>query len=239
MNEENQNTDPFLEGRNLARASENSGQDAGTEGSNEQNTSDASTEGGNEQNAGNASTNSYSQDIYREGTTSYSGSYQENQGGYSYQGGYQYQNYDEPPQESMGFGIASMVLGIIALVLFCSCINILLAIASIIFGIIHLVNCKGGKGFAIAGIIMSVLSVIACIVMWVCVFYTPVFQEEFQRQMENQDEIYNNFNYPFDDDDYDYDYDHDYDYDYDHDYDHDEDDSHEFYHHDDYDNKTF
>lgn len=211
MNEENYNTDPFSEGRNLARADENSSQDAG----------DGDNSG---QNISADPANSHDQDIYREGTASYSGSYQENQGGYAYQGGYQYQNYDEPVQESMGFGIASMVLGIIALVLFCSCINIVLAIASVIFGIIHLVNCKGGKGFAITGIITSVLSVIAFIVMWVCFFASPVFQDEFQRQLENQGELYNNFNY----------YSEDYNYDYDKD-----DDSYEFHHEDDYHDKTF
>lgn len=133
-----------------------------------------------------SSQNSYSQDIYREGNPSPTGSYQNDQGGYSYQNGYQYQNYDEPPRESMGFGIASMVLGIIALVLFCSCINIVLAIASIIFGIIHLVNCKSGKGFGIAGIIMSVLSIIAFFVMVFCYAKSPIFQEEFQRQFQQE-----------------------------------------------------
>lgn len=69
-----------------------------------------------------------------------------------------------------GFGIASMVLGILALVFFCGCINIPLAIISIILAIIQM-NRKGeGKGFAIAGIVTSVISVILTVVMIVVVY---------------------------------------------------------------------
>lgn len=199
MSEENYNSDMSSEGQNSANpvnSQENPGQGSSF---------------GNDYGQDNSTQGSYGENIYREGSASYSGSYQENQNNYSYQGGYQYQNYDEPPKESMGFGIASLVLGIIALVLFCSCFNILLAILSIIFGIIHLVRCREGKGFAIAGIVMSVLSVIACIVMWVYTFNSPVFQEEFQeefqrqfrRQLENQGELYDDFQIPFDDYDFD------------------------------------
>ena len=42
----------------------------------------------------------------------------------------------QPPSE--GFGIASMIIGILSLVFFCSCINIPLAIISIVFGIVQL-----------------------------------------------------------------------------------------------------
>lgn len=178
----------------------------------------------------NSTQGSYGENIYREGNASYSGSYQENQDGYSYQGGYQYQNYDEPPKESMGFGIASLVLGIIAMVLFCSCFNIVLAILSIIFGIIHLVRCREGKGFAIFGISLSVLSIIAFIVMCVSFVGSPVFQEEFQeefqrqfrRQLENQGDLYDDFQIPFDD----YDFDDNEDYYDSYEYHHDEDDDH-------------
>ena len=66
------------------------------------------------------------------------------------------QNYDpqtpdqswsvrEVPSGGRGFGIASMVLGIISLVLFFSFVNIPLAILAIIFGIIHLRDCHGHK----------------------------------------------------------------------------------------------
>lgn len=64
-----------------------------------------------------------------------------------------------------GFGIASMVLGILALVFFCGCINIPLAIISIIFAIIHINRKSGSIGFAIAGIVTSVISVILTVIM--------------------------------------------------------------------------
>ena len=37
-------------------------------------------------------------------------------------------------EPGVGFGIASLVLGIISLLLFCTCINIPLAILAIVFG---------------------------------------------------------------------------------------------------------
>lgn len=71
---------------------------------------------------------------------------------------------------SSGFGIASMVLGILALVFFCGCINIPLAIISIILAIIQLSRKGEGKGFAIAGIVTSVVSVILTVIMIVVVY---------------------------------------------------------------------
>ena len=64
-----------------------------------------------------------------------------------------------------GFGIASMVLGILALVFFCGCINIPLAILSIIFGIILINRKTGSIGFASAGIVTSVISVILTVIL--------------------------------------------------------------------------
>ncbi len=64
-----------------------------------------------------------------------------------------------------------MILGILSLVLFCSCINIPMAAGAIIFGILQLVRSREGRGMAVAGIITAVLSVVALIVsvvlLWV------------------------------------------------------------------------
>lgn len=73
-----------------------------------------------------------------------------------------------------GFGIASMVLGILALVFFCGCINIPLAIISIIFAIIHINRKTGSIGFAIAGIVTSTISVILTVIMIVAFMYYGV-----------------------------------------------------------------
>lgn len=187
MNEENFNTNSSTEGQAPSDAQESQGQEKGFQG------------------------DSY-QGIYREGNTNYTGSYQDGSGSYSYQGT-SYQNYEEPVQENMGFGIASMVLGIISLVLFCTCCNLLLAVLAIVFGIIHLVRCKSGKGFGIAGIVTAALSIISFFVYIFAFAGSSVFQEEFQkefqRQFKNQMEQnfgedyeeYYDFNFPFDNDD--------------------------------------
>lgn len=95
--------------------------------------------------------------------------YRENQNGYDkdtfgeVDGGSFYHASSQPGGN--GFGIASMVLGILALVFFCGCINIPLAIISIIFAIIHINRKTGSIGFAIAGMVTSVISVILTVIM--------------------------------------------------------------------------
>jgi len=61
--------------------------------------------------------------------------------------------------EQKGMSIASLVLGIVGLVLFCFWyISIPLAILAIIFGIIG--KNKGGKGMAIAGLVLGIITVV-------------------------------------------------------------------------------
>ncbi len=75
--------------------------------------------------------------------------------------------FQEPPSNTLG--ILSLIFGIISLVFFCSCLNFFTGIAAIVFGIIQLAAGKGdgaGKGMAIAGIILSALSIIALFVFW-------------------------------------------------------------------------
>lgn len=67
-------------------------------------------------------------------------------------------------ERKKGLGIASMVLGIIAIICSLIYISIPLALLSIIFGIISLVK-KQKKAFGIAGIILSVVSIIITI-LW-------------------------------------------------------------------------
>ena len=187
MSEENYNTDSSAEVQVSSDAQENQGQ-------------------------GSSFQDDFSQGGYREGNTNYTGTYQDSSGSYSYQGTY-YQNYEEPVQESRGFGIASMVLGIISLVLFCTCCNLLLAVLAIVFGIIHLVRCKSGKGFGIAGIVTAALSIIFFFVYIFAFAGSSAFQEEFQKEVQRQFknqmeqnfgedyEEYYDFNFPFDNDD--------------------------------------
>lgn len=76
---------------------------------------------------------------------------------------YQYNNYhNPPPQGSAGFGIASLVLGIISLTFAC-CIPIIPAILGFIGLILGSVGIKkggAGRGMAIAGLVLSIISTI-------------------------------------------------------------------------------
>jgi hypothetical protein len=72
---------------------------------------------------------------------------------------------DQNDQPGNGFGIASLVLGILALCFFCACLNIPLGILSIIFAVIHINRHTGSIGFAVAGIVTSVLSFVLTAVL--------------------------------------------------------------------------
>lgn len=62
--------------------------------------------------------------------------------------------------------VTSLVLGLVSLVLCCCCPYLyLLAIASIVFGIISLVQKMRGKGMAIAGIIVSAVVLIIALIL--------------------------------------------------------------------------
>lgn len=87
-----------------------------------------------------------------------------------------YQSVREVSSGGRGFGIASMVLGIIALVLFFSFVNIPLAILSIIFGIIQLTR-KAPKGMAISGIVMGISSLFLLVVFWTCMLVSAARTE--------------------------------------------------------------
>ena len=112
-------------------------------------------------------------------------------------------------QESKGFGIASLVLGILSLVLFCTCINIPMAIAAVIFGIIQLVCRKGsGTGLAVGGIITGVLSIIAFVAFWLLIGVnmaklsdTPEMREYIEYMQETNPELFEDIEetYEYDD----------------------------------------
>ena len=63
----------------------------------------------------------------------------------------------EGNQETKGFSIASMVLGIVSLVLCCFIyISLPCAILAVIFGIVGMK--KGGKGMGIAGLVLGIVT---------------------------------------------------------------------------------
>lgn len=96
-------------------------------------------------------------------------------------------------QNNDGFAIASLIFGILSLVLFCICVNYIFAILAIVFGVIHLVkNKESGKGMAIAGIITSIISIVIAIVFAI-IFATAMqrvpmneIEQEFEFQQKNE-----------------------------------------------------
>ena len=68
--------------------------------------------------------------------------------------------------EGVGLGIASMVLGLLSVLLFCSCINLAAAVVGIVLGIVQLAKNKQ-KSYAIVGIVTSSIAIIISMVFWI------------------------------------------------------------------------
>ena len=146
----------------------------------------------------------YSNTSYGNGGTNYNYGQANDSAGYNYgqpNGSAEYNygqsngsteyNYGQPAgrygsnkSESEGFGIASLVLGIITVLLFCTCISWITGILAIIFGIIQLV--KGNKkGMAIVGLITGGIGFIASVILYILIFFTGL------GSYSNYDDIYN------------------------------------------------
>ena len=141
--------------------------------------------------------------LYREGTFQPRGEYYQTPSqGMDQQNSYQQNPYQQTQQEpyqaeSQGFGIASMVMGIISLVLCCSCVNIPIAITAIIFGILQLVKTNSGKGAAITGIVTSALSIVIFFISLITMLASTDFQQGFENGFENGlEDFYYNYDIP-------------------------------------------
>lgn len=80
---------------------------------------------------------------------------------------YGYNTWQQQPTkgEGTGLGIASMILGIISVLLFCTCVNWITGIVAIILGIVQLVKNKD-KTFAVVGIVTAAVSLLLSIWLW-------------------------------------------------------------------------
>ncbi len=144
----------------------------------------------------------------------------QNQGDYGSNGYYSngygpngYQPYQQPPRTVNNYcGIAALVLGILSLLCFCTFINLLPAVLAIVFGILQLhqekkaqesgLPVKSGRGFAWAGIICSIISIVLLFATVAVIITNQEFRDTFereyhkqqQRQIENYgDDIYNDY----------------------------------------------
>lgn len=118
--------------------------------------------------------------------------------------------YEQQKKPGKGLGIAALICGIASLVFFCMCINIPLAVAALITGILCLTKKDGaGKGMAIAGIITAAASI-----LFFFIFFGLTCASVGAIQPTEISEIYEDIS---GDDWNPYDFHHDYDFDYDYD----------------------
>lgn len=86
--------------------------------------------------------------------------------------------------EKRGLAIASMVLGILGLVLACLSIGLFPAIIGLILGIIYLATHRGGHGMAIAGVVTSAIAVaIAVIILIMGVGVSEALDKESNKKL--------------------------------------------------------
>lgn len=112
------------------------------------------------------------QQVYGEPTPSYSGSTQN--ANYQNSGQNMNQGYGAPQPSNMdggstGFAIASMILGIVAILMMCCVpsfwLKTIVAVLGLVFGIISLQNKNNaGRGMAIAGIICSGIAMVVYVI---------------------------------------------------------------------------
>lgn len=129
------------------------------------------------------------------------------------------QNFNQPYQpyygaennqkgEGIAFGVTSLVLGILTIVLFCTCISWITGVLAIIFGIIQLVKYRQ-KGLAIGGIITASIGLLLTIILYTAAFagmgststYNDIYNEIYD---DIYDDIYDgsyDYDYYFDDGD--------------------------------------
>lgn len=116
--------------------------------------------------------------------------------------GYQYNPYGGAPREpqrgphgkkmNVGLGIASLVIGIISLMCFCTGLNVILAILAIVFGIVQLATCES-KGLAIGGIVMAAISIVLTAITYGLLFsnvtFTDMMKEEVQQNFQDDEDM--------------------------------------------------
>ncbi len=106
------------------------------------------------------------------GNTPYGGQPGNRQEDNGQQPGYGAQYYGgtpRPKKDGSSLGIASLAFGVLALILFCTCLNIPLAIVSIVLGTIQIAGYKE-KILATIGIVLSAASLILMIIAFLVFF---------------------------------------------------------------------
>ena len=101
-----------------------------------------------------------------------------------------YSPYQQGRKQDNGMAIASMICGIVGLTLSC-CMGLLgvaVAVVGLVLGILVLRNHKDGKNMAIAGIVLSGISLLIGVIAIIGVIFlanNQTFWDELRSQMEN------------------------------------------------------
>lgn len=107
-----------------------------------------------------------------------------------YQQPQQYQQNQEPlpVKASAGFSVASMVLGIVAVVMSCCIYYIAFpcGVVGLILGALSLRDKKPGKGMAIAGIVMSIVSLALAVIVIVTAGALTAGMTDWLNEMQGQ-----------------------------------------------------
>ena len=81
--------------------------------------------------------------------------------------GQQYQRNPEPGTPGNGFGIASMVLGLCSIIFLClPIVSVVTGVVGIVLGAIGLKATGPGKGMAVAGFVLGIVSIALALMFW-------------------------------------------------------------------------
>lgn len=103
----------------------------------------------------------------------------------------QYENYNKPQEYGIGFGIASMVCGIISIVGLCACVGPLMGILAIVFGVIQLNRTKRNRELSITGIITGAIGILLSLLILIIIVINVKVISDSPNMNNIYDEIYN------------------------------------------------
>ena len=116
-------------------------------------------------------------------------------GGYGY--GYTAPMPEQPQPKRVGFAVTSLVLGLVSLVGLCCCaglIDIITVPLALIFGIISLVQKRGGTGLAITGVVTAAVSLLMIVTTLYSLRdilpYSEEILQDYMQVLEDQDEVF-------------------------------------------------
>ena len=103
-----------------------------------------------------------------------------------------YSAYDAAPENNgKAFGIVSLVCGIVSLPLICcTYIGLIVAVTSIVFGILSIKKGENAKGMAIAGIICSAVAIV--VIIFLLIFAASLGSADYDDVMKKIEDMIQN-----------------------------------------------